>query len=398
MSKKLTVLATAHALESFTVAELASKAGLTTSTVHTVLSRVPEGWFKRTQQQTGARGGQSIQYELLDEGRRAIQDALGAVSVLPSLAPEQPALDEPLGLSLAEVAIDKLVTASPEIVDDLVSDVSRNLQWAESELNDDTRFVQHHRMLQTRLQLLRLKLTYHQLVAQHGELAAGGAALPRTTYSLMSHGLHWPVPQPDAWTQSLNPLAPHLYDIGHALVGQEAKPALTSAHKVFIGYMQDDVESRILAAFAQGAVATAHRDAGQELDLVVEKLGDGQVIAEIHQRLKQKIAAFGEFVLCVNSEVNPEWVSTTLQELSESETLRCAVVLDHGKNDLVRQIANTSKFAYATNVADSSEVNWVSNTLAGLTCTFKQTESQQHSLFLGYSKSPSGRVVAGDEK
>src|SRR5437773_440231 len=98
MSKKLSILAAAHHLGAFTVAELADRAGAPASTVQTVLNRAPHDWFGKKQLASGARGGQPLSYELRDEGRRAIERSLEAVNVVPRLAPTQPPFERPFGL------------------------------------------------------------------------------------------------------------------------------------------------------------------------------------------------------------------------------------------------------------------------------------------------------------
>lgn len=161
MSKKLSILATALTLGRFTVAELASRSGATPATVHTVLGRAPSDWFLKSQQASGNRGGQPVGYELTETGRAAIEGELHKVTpaTLTRLAPEQPPLDEPLGLVAAREILAELPLAKPEVSAGLREDALGNLQWAQAEVQGGAFAAYRERLLED-ISRLRAQLAW----------------------------------------------------------------------------------------------------------------------------------------------------------------------------------------------------------------------------------------------
>lgn len=348
MSKKLTVLAAAHALESFTIAQLASKAGVGAPTVHTVLGRVPDGWFTKTLLQSGTRGGQPVQYRLSEEGRNEIVKALQAVSVLPSLAPEHPLSDEPLGLTLARTAIEKLAASPPESAQGWVEDALGNLEWAEAEVREGA-YAEEAQYIQARIDTLRSVAETYELSLPEVRLSRANLRMVPGRAFGTHHSLEAPVA--DGWSR---------------LVALQATRAVTPfrAHRVFISHT-GDVEAQVLAGFAKGALTHAHSESGHPFDVVVRHLFEGGRYAEALQRLTEEISASAEFVLCVNSKTNASAMWKVLEAMVGSQALRSAVVLDHSSNSDAQKYAMRHHISYEPNAAESRDVNWVHNTIHG---------------------------------
>lgn len=346
MSKKLTVLA--HSLGSFTIADLAAKAGVLASTAQTVLSRSRQEWFAKSQLQTGARGGQPKSYELNDAGRLGIEQMLGSVGVLPRLAPEQPAADVPLGLVSAQETLKQLTTATAAAVAGLREDALGNLQRAEAEVREGA-YPAHASQLLAQISRLR-----HEL----GKDARQGQTeqeVSRRTAARTADG--------EALAAIARRRRAHRRDTAWYVVGPSPSPRPTH---VFISYVGNDESTRELAAFARGALVVAQSERGAKFDLVVQRLAMETLADELTGKWPRLTAGVTEVVLCINSEVNTQAIRNALEQLEASATsFRGAVVLDQSFSHLVQTFARDHHICYEPHASEANPLEWIEYTLSG---------------------------------
>ena len=344
MSKKLTILSAARRSPRFTVGELGERLGIPSSTVQTVLNRVPETWFVKSQLQSGARGGQPKSYDVSDEGRQAIDALLAALSVPPAPAPERVAFDAPLGLLAAEEIRQTLDTADHRVVAALLVDASANLDWAEDELRAGL-FAEHATSLRRRLTGVRQEL---RAFAPQEALAA--AVEPAVSESRRESIFAIARDRITQWSNVLN----------HSFF-TPAQP-----YQVVIGCLGSGAELRNLAVVACATLnGAAHATRSKSVDCVVQSValddidthfmdGWGDPSTDANQGL----------VWCINSAEDDGSIQRMLEHRKSDPTPRPAVVLDLAFSQQVESVAHAADVAYAPYAGDGRSTAWVSSLAA----------------------------------
>jgi len=347
MSKKLSILATALTLGRFTVAELASRSGATPATVHTVLGRAPSDWFLKSQQASGNRGGQPVGYELTETGRAAIEGELHKVTpaTLTRLAPEQPPLDEPLGLVAAREILAELPLAKPEVSAGLREDALGNLQWAQAEVQGGAFAAYRERLLED-ISRLRAQL------GANGDIPAFKNAVETFTSAAES------VTAPETFAVVARRQMAYWRE---KFAEYWSGPTAESARKfhVVISYLDDDNRSRELAVFARGALASAQRERMMKYDLVVQPLNLKHFKDELEEAWTRIGAEAVEMILCINSEASSHAVYRALQTAKGVKSLKGAVVLDESYSKEVQSFAEHYDICYQPHASQTDELEWV---------------------------------------
>lgn len=356
MSKKLTILAAAYGQSSpFTVADLAEKAGVSASTVQTVLNRVPEDWFVKTQLQSGARGGQPNGYTLSEVGRRAVEHTLEKVNVMPRLAPEQPPFEVPLGLLSAQATLRELASAPSAAREGLREDALGNLKWAESEVRDGT-FATHAADLLKQIAELREQLGEGVRMAPHHSIEAAVTFFP-TQEPVEESFLSIAKRRLEYWRDAV---------VKRVGIGSPLSPERPVF--VVIGYLDGNEGSRELATFARGALSGAAQCArleqGTNFNLVMHPFGAGPSWGSVDPTWPEDINEASEIFLCVNSSTDVKAVKRALRCVKDVSTQKAAVLLDDSFSPQVESYARELDIAYEAN-ATQGRMAWIGQAISG---------------------------------
>ncbi|HEX7639329.1 MAG TPA: hypothetical protein VF457_13110 [Burkholderiaceae bacterium] len=342
MSKKLTVLAGARRLPRFTVSELGDAVGVPASTVQTVLNRVPEAWFSRSQLQSGARGGQPKAYELTGDGRRGIDALLAALGAPASDIPAGPPPETPLGLLAAEEIRLQLDGVDERAVEALLADAHANLDWARAELDEGLHAGDAAALMQ-RIALLR------------EELRAIGARRLRMADAAE--------PAPDGQSRhSLLAIAKERLSHWSSVLSNTVwSPA--PAHHVVIGCIGSGVDLRNLAVVACAAVnGAAQAVRARSVDCVIQDMPLEEIDTDFLDTWSDEAEpASRSLVWCINSAEDEGAIQRLLEHRKTVPAPAPAVVLDLAFSPGVETSAATAKVAYAPHAGDGRSAAWVSN-------------------------------------
>ena len=341
MSKKLTILSAARRLPRFTVAELGDRLEIPPSTVQTVLNRVPESWFVKSQLQSGARGGQPKCYEVSADGRQAIDALLAALGVPPTPASGHAAPEAPLGLLAAEEIRQTLETADRRAVTALLVDASANLDWAEDELREGL-FAAQTASLRRRLSDVREQLRAYE-PQDDREPALASAADESRRESIFTIARD----RIAQWSNVLN----------HSLF-TPAQP-----YQVVIGCLGSGVELRNLAVVACAALnGAAHATRSKSVDCVVQSVALEEIDTTFMDGWADESpdANQGQ-VWCINSAEDDGSIQRMLAHRKSVHAPRRAVVLDLAFSPAVETVAQAADVAYAPYAGDGRSTAWVSN-------------------------------------
>lgn len=371
MSKKLTVLAAAKRLQSFTLTELARSAGVSTPAAQSVLDKALEGWFFKAQQQPGSQESQPVRYELSPEGSEAIRRTLEASIVATSITRQQsfPSVP-PLGLAAAGSILNAVASSPTKVRAELLDDALENLEWIEREFREGVysgpstenflRDIEVKRQLiddalsrTYRPRLLPVRHIYRtnifpdissRLVPDIGMPALTGInrLWGRAIFSVLKKYI----------AQSVRT---SLGDIFHATRQVE------ESGRVLINYLDNDINSQVLAGYARGALASAVRDRNMPLELSVQKLViEGGTLHDTWRDLNVGAGKFGHAVLCINSEFDPvEVVESVAVYLKSESSVRAVVVLDCGFNSAVETLTRIHHVAYTPNASEADALGWI---------------------------------------
>ncbi|MEO5688837.1 MAG: hypothetical protein ABIR54_15890 [Burkholderiaceae bacterium] len=339
MSKKLTILSAARRLPGFTVNELGDKLGVPSSTVQTVLNRVPESWFVKSQRQSGARGGQPKAYEVSDEGRRAIDSLLAAFSDPPAPAPDQARPEAPLGLLAAEEIRRTLQTADPRAIPGLRVDAAANLDWAEDELRDGL-FAAHATAVKQRISAARAAL--REFAPREDAAAAESSTHESRKESIFAIARD----RITQWSHFLNepPFAPAM------------------RHQVFIGCVGASVGVQNLAVVARAALNGAAQVARTKpVDFVIQNMGIEEIDTTFMESWDDAAVGHQSLVWCIDSAVDDGSIRKMLEHRKTVPAPQPAVVLDLAFSPRIETIAQAADVLYTPHAGDGASVAWVSN-------------------------------------
>ena len=347
MSKKLTILSAARRLPRFTVTELGDRLGIPSSTVQTVLNRVPESWFVKSQLQSGARGGQPKCYEVSDDGRQAIDSLLAALGVAPTPAPGRVAPEAPLGLLAAEEIRQTLETADRRAVAALLVDASANLDWAEDELREGL-FATHAASLRRRMSDVREQLRAYapqdeRTPVQASAEAAANEPRRESIFAIARDRIA-------QWSNVLN----------HSLF-TPAPP-----YQVVIDCLGSGAELRNLAVVACAALnGAAHATRSKSVDCVVQSVALEEIDTTFMDGWADESSDANQGqVWCINSAEDDGSIQRMLAHRKGVHAPRRAVVLDLAFSPAVETVAQAADVAYAPYAGDGRSTAWVSNLAA----------------------------------
>jgi predicted ArsR family transcriptional regulator len=339
MSKKLTILSAARRLPGFTVSELGDKLGVPSSTVQTVLNRVPDSWFTKSQRQSGARGGQPKVYEASDEGRQAIDSLLAAFSDPPAPATDRAQPDAPLGLLAAEEIRRTLQTADLRAIAGLRVDAAANLDWAEDELRDGL-FAAQATAVKQRISKARAALR---------EFAPREDAVPAAS---MTHGSR---------KESIFAIArDRIAQWSHFLNEPALAPAMR--HQVFIGCVGSSAGVQNLAVVARAALNGAAQVArARPVDLVIQNVGIEEIDTTFMESWPDAAVDHQSLVWCIDSATDDGSIRKMLEHRQTVHTCQPAVVLDLAFSPRVETIAQAADVLYTPHAGDGTSMAWVNN-------------------------------------
>ncbi len=339
MSKKLTVLSAARSLPRFTVTELGERLGIPPGTVQTVLNRVPEHWFTKSQLQSGARGGQHKSWEVTDEGRRAVDALLADLGVAPASAHTTvgAGAEAPLGLLAAEEIRHTLETADPRAIPGLLADAAANLAWADDEL------AEHLYVANADALLRRMAVVRKQLRTFEAGRVPEAAAEPARGKSIVAMARERIVQLGSAFNNAVfTPAPPFQVVIGCLGSGDELRNLAVVARATLNGAAQARHATPVACVMQN--VALEEIDTTFMEDWVAEPVEDNQGL-----------------VWCINSAEDDGSIQRMLEHRRSAQAGRPAVVLDVGFSPAVETVAHAAQVAYAPYAGDGQSAAWVSN-------------------------------------
>ena len=366
--KNLHVLATMHELGRFTVAEVAEKARVPTSSVHTIINRSPDTWFSRRQLPSGTRGGQPTQFELSAEGRVAIVEKLGEVSSAVRLAPARLPSDVPLGLQSALDTLEELGKASnSETVALLYADAMRDLQWAEAEVKG-TGYARDAKVLLEQLSQARAELAAFAPTVEVVEQAPAQAeAEPVSVVEAIQS-------VPSTATSVARAVYETVYDLVAGMWGDSGALAphtlttLRSGRHVIIGRLGGDKGSEELSLAAmyalQGALVHAKAQA-HDLGLRVHRFDSEQLAKLLLQaRDLSHLQANSLFLLIVNSDAGEAEARRSVERTQALKLGFNAAILDRAYSESLQEFSQRNRVRYEPKAAEPSHLGWVNDTVS----------------------------------